>query len=575
MRKNKQKWYIPVNENNFAELEAWWKQHTQYTDWPKLPYSSLLLSEHPNDDSYFWGGSEESLNTDHPSYQKITLEEFRIIINSLPEHWYIAVTDENIEELNSWRLSKRTVDAERWDSKFIPGASLLSSHPADDGSYFWLKDAKWTIEYKHPEYKLITLEQFRQITTNQTLTLMSTLPTKWYIEVTRDNQEELNRWRLKVATSHRSQTLKVGYTLLSKHHRDNSYYYSDDASEVRDILDYADYQEITLEQFRQITNTNPISKHPENWYIPLTAENYADIKPWWLEQVEKSGWKGRNLLDTHLVLSNHPKDDSHYWCDTECQFNKIHPSYEKITLEQFLQITNTKHMSTHPEKWYIEITRENKKELEDWRQKVATSNRCNTPKIGQVLLSKHHRDNSYYYADDITALRGRDEYKDYKEITLEQFRQITNSKPMSQSEVKTIQISRTLLNQYYEAATAEQREYIINHFKVDGTTTDESIRELHELACLTWKPKIKANHPDCFPEKSKYFDFSKYVDKHGCDGIVSSNVADLLGLCRNFIQVRGSSTKNNLRAFYLTSDYNWELIKEGGATVLIPTKNVK
>jgi hypothetical protein len=397
MRKNKQKWYIPVNENNFAELEAWWKQHTQYTDWPKLPYSSLLLSEHPNDDSYFWGGSEESLNTDHPSYQKITLEEFRIIINSLPEHWYIAVTDENIEELNSWRLSKRTVDAERWDSQFIPGASLLSSHPADDGSYFWVKDANCTIEYKHPEYKL-------------------------------------------------------------------------------------------------------------------------------------------------------------------------------ITLEQFLQITNTKHMSTHPEKWYIEITRENKKELEDWRQKVATSNRCNTPKIGQVLLSKHHRDNSYYYADDITALRGRDEYKDYKEITLEQFRQITNSKPMSQSEVKTIQISRTLLNQYYDAATVEQREYIINHFKLDGTTTDKAIRELHDLACKDWKPKIKANHPDCFPEKSKYFDFSKYVNKHGCDGIVSSNVADSLGLCKNFIQVRGSSTKNNLRAFYLTSEYNWELIKEGGATVLIPTK---
>jgi len=486
MRKNKQKWYIPVNENNFAELEAWWKQHTQYTDWPKLPYSSLLLSEHPNDDSYFWGGSEESLNTDHPSYQKITLEEFRIIINSLPEHWYIAVTDENIEELNSWRLSKRTVDAERWDSKFIPGASLLSSHPADDGSYFWLKDDKWTIEYKHPEYKLITIEQFRQI-----------------------------------------------------------------------------------------TNTNPISKHPENWYIPLTAANYADIKPWWLEQVEKSGWKGRNLLDTHLVLSNHPKDDSHYWCDTECQFNKIHPSYEKITLEQFLQITNTKHMSTHPEKWYIEITRENKKELEDWRQKVATSNRCNTPKIGQVLLSKHHRDNSYYYADDITALRGRDEYKDYKEITLEQFREITNQKPMSQSEVKTIQISRELLNEYYEASTYEQKAYLSEHFKLDGTTTDKAIRGLYDLACWDWKPRIKKNHPDCFPEDSKYFDFSKYVDKHGCDGIVSSNVADLLGLCRNFIQVRGSSTKNNLRAFYLTSDYNWELIKEGGATVLIPTKNVK
>lgn len=489
MRKNKQKWYIPVNENNFAELEAWWKQHTQYTDWPKLPYSSLLLSEHPNDDSYFWGGSEESLNTDHPSYQKITLEEFRIIINSLPEHWYIAVTDENIEELNSWRLSKRTVDAERWDSKFIPGASLLSSHPADDGSYFWLKDANCTIEYKHPEYKLITIEQFRQITTNQTQNSMNTLPTDWYIEVTEENKEELSRWRSDQCTSFRDYKLRAGQTLLSKHKLDSTYYYCGNAEQVRNNAHYNDYQEITLEQFRQITNTNPISKHPENWYI--------------------------------------------------------------------------------------EITRENKKELEDWRQKVATSSRCNTPKIGQVLLSKHHRDNSYYYADDITALRSRDEYKDYKEITLEQFREITNQKPMSQSEVKTIQISRTLLNQYYDAATVEQREYIINHFKLDGTTTDKAIRELHDLACKDWKPKIKANHPDCFPEDSKYFDFSKYVDQHGCNGIVSSNVADSLGLCKNFIQVRGSSTKTNLRAFYLTNSYNWELIKEGNSTVLIPTKKVK
>jgi hypothetical protein len=398
MRKNKQKWYIPVNENNFAELEAWWKQHTQYTDWPKLPYSSLLLSEHPNDDSYFWGGSEESLNTDHPSYQKITLEEFRIIINSLPEHWYIAVTDENIEELNSWRLSKRTVDAERWDSKFIPGASLLSSHPADDGSYFWLKDAKWTIEYKHPEYKLITLEQFRQITTNQTQNSMNTLPIDWYIEVTEENKEELSRWRSDQCTSFRDYKLRAGQTLLSKHKLDSTYYYCGNAEQVRNNAHYNDYQEITLEQFRQITNPT--------------------------------------------------------------------------------------------------------------------------------------------------------------------------QKPMT----KSIQITHSLLIEYYKAATTHQKEYLNIHFKLDGTTTDEAIRGLYDLACWDWKPRIKKNHPDCFPEDSKHFDFSKYVNKHGCDGIVSSNVADSLGLCKNFIQVRGSSTKTNLRAFYLTSEYNWELIKEGGATVLIPTK---
>ena len=148
---------------------------------------------------------------------------------------------------------------------------------------------------------------------------------------------------------------------------------------------------------------------------------------------------------------------------------------------------------------------------------------------------------------------------------------------MSKTEVKTIKISRTLLNQYYDAATVEQREYIINHFKLDGTTTDKAIRELHDLACKDWKPKIKANHPDCFPKESKYFDFSKHTNQYGCDSIISSDVADSLGLCRDFIQVRvGSLSTNSDRSFYLHSDYNWELVKEGEATmVLIPTKKVK
>ena len=320
---------------------------------------------------------------------------------------------------------------------------------------------------------------------------MNTLPTNWLIEVTEENQEELDRWRQQVATSCREGTLRVGYTLLSKHSYDGSYYYCNSPREVRSIEYYANYQEITIEQFRQITNTKPMN--------PL------------------------------------------------------------------------------PTKWYIEITRENKKELEDWRQKVATSNRCNTPMVGQVLLSKHHRDNSYYYADDITALRGRDEYKGYKEITLEQFRQITNSTPTQKPMSKSIQISRKLLNVYYDAATLPQREYIINHFKVDGTTTDEAIRGLCALACEEWKPKIKANHPECFPEGSKHFDFST---RGKVKGIVSGDVADSLGMRRDFIQIRNNdeNPETHYRSFYLTTDCNWELKQDGSSDgrpimVLIPTKN--
>jgi len=317
---------------------------------------------------------------------------------------------------------------------------------------------------------------------------MNTLPTNWLIEVTEENQKELDRWRQQVATEYRERTLHIGYTLLSKHHRDNSYYFTEGVKEVSDIEDYAEYKPITLEQFRQITNP----------------------------------------------------------------------------------------MNTLPTKWYIQATEENREELNAWRLKNATQNLLRYHfAVGHTLLSEHHSDKSCYYSDDAAAVRDDPNYKNYQEITLEQFRQITNSKPMSKPEVKTIQISRTLLNQYYEAATVQQREYIINHFKLDGTTTDEAIRELHDLACWDWKPKIKANHPECFPEESKYFDFSKHTNLHGYHNIVSSDVAHSLGLCRNFIQVRNSDTKNSDRSFYLTSDYNWELVKDEAVMVLIPTKKVK
>jgi hypothetical protein len=98
------------------------------------------------------------------------------------------------------------------------------------------------------------------------------------------------------------------------------------------------------------------------------------------------------------------------------------------------------------------------------------------------------------------------------------------------------------------------------------------------MACSTWKPKIKKNHPDCFPEDSKYFDFSEHVGKR----IVSVDVCESLGLAetdRSFIQVRNNSDnpQTHHRSFYLSSYYNWELVQDGtedGRTVmvLIPTK---
>ena len=399
-------------------------------------------------------------------------------MNTLPTNWCIEATVENFTELYPWWRA----NADKSFKRFTIGHTLLSSHP--DGSCYFSDCIEDCIE-RFPNYQPITIEQFRAITNPKP---MNTLPTNWLIEVTEENQEELNRWRQQVATSNLSNTLAVGYTLLSSHHYDGSHYYCADARKVKKIDCYADYQEITLEQFRQITNP----------------------------------------------------------------------------------------MSALPTKWYIEATLDNCKELERWRQQVATSHLSRHLKVGQILVSKHHRDNSCFFADDIETFRNHDKYKDYQEITIEQLRQITNSTSTQNPMKKSIQISRELLNEYFDAATMAQQEYLTKHFKLNGTTTDEAIRGLHDLACGPWKKKIKKNHPDCFPEDSKHFDFSK---RGIVRWIISDEVADSLGMKHNFIQIRNNedNPETHHRSFYLSSEYDWKLVQDGTesrgtAWALIPTK---
>ena len=223
--------------------------------------------------------------------------------------------------------------------------------------------------------------------------------------------------------------------------------------------------------------------------------------------------------------------------------------------------------------WYIAITEENHSELLEWWNGKSID--CRPPSVDEYLMSKNPKDNSCYWSKTDTDHHGLNWQQQYELITLEQFRQITNSKPMSKPEVKTIQISRTLLNNYYDASTLPQKDYLTKHFKLDGTTTDEAIRGLCELACDTWKPKIKANHPECFPEESKYFDFSKY-DSHQ---IMKPGASEALGFGENSepIQIRVALPVNEsnyqYKGFWLNDKYDWKLVRDNhNELVLVPTK---
>jgi hypothetical protein len=84
-----EKWYIPVTQENQAELNAWWRMKATKSKWIRkedkeedfLPISALLLSKHPYDNSYYYYPDEDSFRLTYTSYKKITLEQFRQITN--------------------------------------------------------------------------------------------------------------------------------------------------------------------------------------------------------------------------------------------------------------------------------------------------------------------------------------------------------------------------------------------------------------------------------------------------------------------------------------------------------------
>jgi len=322
-------------------------------------------------------------------------------------------------------------------------------------------------------------------------------------------------------------------------------------------------------------NSNQM-QHPEKWYIPVTEENRAELNQWRLsKRTEEASQYDHKFVPGATLLSAHPYDDGSYFYAKGHSITQRDRDYQEITLEQFREITNP-----HPEYWCIEATEENFKELYAWWRNNA-SGRYTHFQVGYTLVSDHPHDESKYYGGSIAQCL--DDYPQFVEITLKQFREITNSNQTTMS--KSIQISRKLLNEYYDAATLAQKEYLTEHFKLNGTTTEEAIRGLHDMACEGWKPKIKKNHPDCFPVDSKYFDFSEFANKSGQEKrIVSADVCESLGFTEangGFIQVRNrtSNPQTHHRSFYLSSYYNWELVQDGTecgrpVMVLIPTKKL-
>ena len=131
-----------------------------------------------------------------------------------------------------------------------------------------------------------------------------------------------------------------------------------------------------------------------------------------------------------------------------------------------------------------------------------------------------------------------------------------------------IKISRNQLNEYYDFSDAEQRNFINDNFKLDGTTTIGSLIELEKISCNFIKATIRKNYPKYFPKPE--FDFSNYVKKYSSD-IFTYEQYKLLSFSHCPIAIKNFGKYKN-KGFYLNPDVKWELVEdEDGNQTLIPT----
>ena len=212
--------------------------------------------------------------------------------------------------------------------------------------------------------------------------------------------------------------------------------------------------------------------------------------------------------------------------------------------EIIIRVEGLELLNDTPEKWCIEITRENKHILYPWWKENAIDWGWSSPEIGYTLLSIHPDDPSMYYCSDVNNfLLSRPEYE---LITFEQFKTITSKTTTpSMDTAKTIQIARHLLNDYYNASTTIQKQFINDNFKIDGTTTVEAIIGLHDLACDRWKDTIKRNHPECFPVTKTAIELA--VEKAGLPDYSGCNVKIKGNLI--LVDLPGANTRWSFAAF--------------------------
>jgi len=149
----------------------------------------------------------------------------------------------------------------------------------------------------------------------------------------------------------------------------------------------------------------------KNWYIEVDKNNLLILNEW-RRSVAKS-CKSHFLNCGKFILSKHFRDGSFYWCGNEEDLLERHPGYEKINLQQFLEITDYlpdftikgTQLPVIPEGTECETTKGYHMQISKSRNNLVSFGCQKTEKEIYVLAEHSSYDGSCYYRFKLTDIQ--------------------------------------------------------------------------------------------------------------------------------------------------------------------------
>lgn len=309
---------------------------------------------------------------------------------SFPEKWCIKITDENIDDLNSYRSHGRSV--------YAPFDSHDKGNFMDASGFLYIKNNKVLKSFTE-----ITYDQFKE----HVLGCLFALPNRWFIRVTKENRSILEEWK-----GSKLVTLRSDSILLSNENW---------AAVSNAVL--SRHVEITLDQFKKHvlkeSSEEKLFELPKKWSVKVNKDSSPG---------HVCIWRGISWADEGYI--NYKGN----WGQS------LHEDCIEITFDQFVNHIYKPWKETNPDyfilptNWYIKITEENKEELQKYRSSGGRS-------FGTFTFK------SVYMEDNGSSHASTSEKIKYMtEITYDQFKEYVLNKGSEVSEIKKDDLVVALTN---------------------------------------------------------------------------------------------------------------------------------